>query len=911
VAADFKRDGNLDIATGNQDLYLGPVTILLGNGNGTFSSIQSGSITDTVQGLVAADFNTDGKPDIAVAAGNGGVAVLLGNGDGTFMSPVGYLVSDTDYSIAVGDFNSDGKLDLAVGMYTAATVLLGNGDGTFQNAVNYSTPCASASEFGMIAVGDVNSDGQLDLIQTAPNCNAVYVFPGHGDGTFSAPISSPLPPQQLYSGSLVVADFNGDGKLDLALTNYYKNSVLVLLGNGDGTFQPAVSYATSPGPDSVLAADFNGDGKLDLVVASGYVPPSLGLGSGQVSQMSILLGNGDGTFQPFIAYGFGGEYSVAVAGDFNNDGLLDFAVGDGISQSLALFLQDGVTLSPTIIGLGVQPVGTISPPQIVQLSTNGTLSITSITTSTEFAQTNNCGSSLPAGGSCQIIVTFTPSTTGLQNGTLTISDSGVGSPQTARLSGTGTVVATTTTIASSSNPAIFEQSITFIATVTPKGSGTPTGTVTFSDGSTPLGSSPLNAGIATFSTAVLAVGLHSINAVYSGDSNFSGSSGSLSQSVNRATTTTTLTSSVNPSGLDQPVTLTATITPQYGGQASGTVTVKDGATTLGSEPVSGNAASITTSGLAVGTHSITAVYSGDSNFTGSASNALSQVVTKATTTTTLLSSINPSVQGKSVTFTAAVSSLAGTPTGKVKFPNGTAVLATVTLTSGSAKYTNSKLPAGSNSITAVYEGDANNNGSMSSPVNQFVIAATTTTLTSSPNPSIYGLAVAFTATVISSIGSPPDGEIVTFKQGTTELGVGTLSSGTATFSDSTLAVGTKSIKAVYVGDANFASSTSKAVGQVISKATSTTTLASSLNPSKVGQSVTFTASVVPQFSGKVTGTVTFYDGTTALKIGSLSGGVASYTTSTLAIGTHSITATYNGSTSFDGSSSAPLIQTVN
>src|SRR5208282_5372464 len=130
------------------------------------------------------------------------------------------------------------------------------------------------------------------------------------------------------------------------------------------------------------------------------------------------------------------------------------------------------------------------------------------------------------------------------------------------------------------------------------------------------------------------------------------SSATITKTVNQASTTLKLTSGVNPSGLDQPVTFTATITTQYGGQASGTVTFKNGVTTLGSTAVNSNAASLTTSNLAMGTHTITAIYSGDGNFTGSTSNAVPQVVTKATTTTTLLSSINPLVAGKSVTFTA-------------------------------------------------------------------------------------------------------------------------------------------------------------------------------------------------------------------------------------------------------------------
>ena len=190
------------------------------------------------------------------------------------------------------------------------------------------------------------------------------------------------------------------------------------------------------------------------------------------------------------------------------------------------------------------------------------------------------------------------------------------------------------------------------------------------------------------------------------------------------------------------------------------------------------------------------------------------------------------------------------------------------------------------------------------------LAATTTTLTSSPNPSTYGQAVVLTATVSSALGAPPDGETVSFKNGLTVLGTGTLSGGSASFTTSALKVGKDSITAVYAGDLNFAGSTSKAVKQVVSKASTTTTLTSSLNPSQVGQSVTFTASVTPQFSGIATGKVAFYDGTTLLKTVALSGGEAKYTTSELTEGTHTVTATYKGSASFDGSS-ASLTQTVN
>jgi hypothetical protein len=190
------------------------------------------------------------------------------------------------------------------------------------------------------------------------------------------------------------------------------------------------------------------------------------------------------------------------------------------------------------------------------------------------------------------------------------------------------------------------------------------------------------------------------------------------------------------------------------------------------------------------------------------------------------------------------------------------------------------------------------------------LAVTATALSSLPNPSVYGQAVTFTATVTSSSGAPPDGETTTFMKGTTVLGTGVLSGGSASFKTSALTAGTNSITAVYGGDSNLAGSKSKGVNQVVDKATITTTLTSSLNPSSFGQSVTFTAKVAPEFSGTVTGTVTFYDGTTALKIVGLSGGVAKYATSTLSSGSHTITAKYNGNVDFVGSS-ASLTQTVN
>jgi Bacterial Ig-like domain (group 3) len=182
-------------------------------------------------------------------------------------------------------------------------------------------------------------------------------------------------------------------------------------------------------------------------------------------------------------------------------------------------------------------------------------------------------------------------------------------------------------------------------------------------------------------------------------------------------------------------------------------------------------------------------------------------------------------------------------------------------------------------------------------------------LTSSLNPSSFGQSVTFTVTVVPQFSGTATGT-VTFRSGTATLGSATLSSGVASYTTTKLAVGTDSITAVYNGSSSFLPSTSIALSQMVNQASTTTNLTSSPNPSSVGQAVIFTASVSPQFSGTPTGSVVFKDGTKTLKTVALSGGVASYTTSTLTSGTHNITATYNGSTSFIGSSDS-LTQTMN
>jgi len=351
---------------------------------------------------------------------------------------------------------------------------------------------------------------------------------------------------------------------------------------------------------------------------------------------------------------------------------------------------------------------------------------------------------------------------------------------------------------------------------------------------------------------------------------------------------------------------------QTSGTPTGTVTFKHGATTLGSASLAGGKASITTAALPGGVNAVTATYGGSTNYLSSAG-AVNQTVNPAVTSTALTSSLNPSTYGKSVTFTASVSSgVAGTITGTVTFKDGAASIGSATIVAGKAALTTAALTGGTHSITAHFNGSANFAASTSAAVSEKVNkVATTAKLTAAPNPSSFGQSVKLTATVkagaLSGAGS------VTFKSGTVTLGTGALNaSGVATLTTTKLAVGTDSLTAVYAGNANFLGSTSAAVKEVVNKTKTTTTLASSANPANHGTTVTLTATIKPAFPGSPTGTVTFKDGTTVLGSGGVGTAThqAKFATSKLAVGTHNITAVYGGSASYLTSTSVVLKQVI-
>jgi Bacterial Ig-like domain (group 3)/FG-GAP-like repeat/FG-GAP repeat len=303
---DFNGDRKLDLAVAGTDPSnsAGEVSVLLGNGDGTFQTAMKFAVGSEPRSVAVADFNGDGKTDLAVANQESGtVSVLLGKGDGTFQSAQNFAVGDNE-SVAVADFNGDGKGDLVV----ANGVLLGNGDGTFQAERNF----AGAGDTA--AVADFNGDGKPDVV-LGRFSGSDSVLLGNGDGTFQAARNVTDAFGDAFQGDFVaIGDWNGDKKLDLAEIS--GGFVTVEVGNGDGTFQFTQVFNSQINSGPVVVGDFNGDGKPDL---------ALGGGGFSATNLAVVLGNGDGTFGT-PQFPDGGGFSPAVAvGDFNGDGKPDLA----------------------------------------------------------------------------------------------------------------------------------------------------------------------------------------------------------------------------------------------------------------------------------------------------------------------------------------------------------------------------------------------------------------------------------------------------------------------------------------------------------------------------------------------------------------------------------------------------------
>ncbi len=806
LVGDFNGDGRPDILSNG--------TVSLGNGDGTFTAVVS---TGTVSGLAVGDFNGDGKLDVA-----SGTGVLLGNGDGTFTNAPGTfptfttgLGSQQDYVTAaiVGDFNGDGNADIAflnepygsTGYYVV--VVFGHGDGTFTAS---STKFSGGSHSTGMVSGDFNGDGKIDLAIGGSDNNRVLLLLGVGDGTFTGPTNTVA-----NNYSLAAGDFNGDGFTDLV------SSGQVFLSNGDGSFGPGMPIQTSGsssvfGGDFYAVGDFNGDGKLDVAGTST---------GGTQYAVEVGLGNGDGTFTAFAGtLAYPATASLLAPADFNGDGLADLVVGNQFSgtASMVVLTQTVQTLSATVAN--ISPVGS----------------------GTHLIKANYVGDAIHSSALSSSVSLAAQS--GVSTLSLTVNPSSSSYGQQVVLSAT-------------------------IAPYTVQGHSTNGESITFFNGATSLGTGVLASGVATLNLTALSSGTDSLTAVYGGDTNFS-----------------TVTSNV------------VSYSVSGGAPAIGFAV---GNHTFGDAPFAVSATSNSTGAFTYSVVSGPATIAGATvTLTGAGTVVLqaSEVAAGAYNAGTQQATFTVGPAAQTITFPALATPLTyGVAPVPLAATASSGLGVSFSVLSGPATAAGYVLTiTGVGTVVVAANQAGNGNYAAATPVSQMVVVNAATPVVSFAQPAaiVYGTALGgvLTASATSAGAGVPGG--FTFKTGTTAL------TGTTV-----LAAGSYPLVATFTPtDATRYNGATATVTLVVNKASPSVVVTSSLNPGQVQNSLGLTATVGSGVSTP-SGTVAFFDGGAPIGSASLVNGTGTLSLA-LSAGSHTVTAMYSGDANFVSVTSAAYAESV-